>query len=311
MLLTRLTALLFALAAASRAADVPAPNPPPRPLPFTPNHADVSYGPHAHQLLDVYLPKTGTGPFPVVVWYGGLWQPSKRPADPNHFLPSGIAVIAVESRTLNDAVAEHAEPPIAYPMSDAVRVVQFIRLQAKNWNLDPERIAVGGGSQGSLPALFVGCVPDRAKADATDPVERMSSRVTCVAAYRSQPSIDPKQMQEWVPGVMWGAPALGCKFEDSLKRREELLPVLQKWSPDHLVCPTSAPIYFENNWALTQPEGVTEADYKVHSPAWGLGFQKIAQAASVRCYVKFPGHPTEGYEDTWDFLRKELGAGKK
>jgi acetyl esterase/lipase len=272
--------------------------------------ADISYGSHPHQLLDLYAPKTGTGPYPVLLWFGGLWVPGKRPVDPNRFLPAEIAVIAVESRTLNDGIADHVEPPDSYPMNDAARAVQFVRLNAKKWNLDPDRIAVGGGSQGALPALFVGCAADRGQPDSKDPVERMSSKVTCVAAYRSQPSIDPKQMQDWVPGVKWGAPALGCAFEQSLARRDELLPVIQKWSPDHLVTAAAAPIYFENNWDLTRPADVAEADYQVHSPTWALGFQKIAQAAGAKCFVKYPGHPTDSYEDIWDFIRKELKAGK-
>ena len=39
-----------------------------------PTHAAISYGPHPHQLLDVYLPP-GEGPFPVLIWYGRLWEP--------------------------------------------------------------------------------------------------------------------------------------------------------------------------------------------------------------------------------------------
>ncbi|MCY3018798.1 MAG: hypothetical protein NTW87_07190 [Planctomycetota bacterium] len=57
---------------------------------------------------------------------------------------------------------------------------------------------------------------------------------------------------------------------------------------------------------LTQPENVTEMDYKVHSPAFALGFQKLAQQADVVCHVKFPDHPTDRYKDIWDFLVQEL-----
>jgi acetyl esterase/lipase len=270
-----------------------------------PTHADVSYGPSPHQILDIFLPK-GKGPFPVLLWYGGIWEPSKHAPDPNRFLAADIAVIAVETRTLNEGLKDKANPPVAYVMNDACRVVQFVRLNAAKWNLDPARIAVGGGSQGALPALYVGCVADRADPKAEDPVERVSTKVTCVAAYRSQPSIDPQRMQEWVPGVKWGAPALGCGFEESLKRREELLPLLEKWSPDALLHKGAAPIYFENNWGLNQPEKVTEMDYKVHSPAWSLGFQKLAVKAGVVCHVKYPDHPTDGYKDIWDFIVQEL-----
>lgn len=276
------------------------------PSPPVPTATDVSYGPSAHQILDVYLPAQGDGPFPVLIWYGGIWEPSKHVPDLSRFHPAGIAVVGVETRTLKDGVQEKADPPVSYVMNDACRAVQFIRLNAAKWHLDPARIAVAGGSQGTLPALYVGCAGDRADRQAADPVERVSTGVTCVGAYRSQPTIDPKRMQEWVPGVKWGAPALGCSFEESLTRREELLPVIRKWSPDALLHAGAAPIYFENEWGLTRPENITEGNYTVHSPAWGLGFQKLAQAAGVVCYVKFPDHPTEGYQDIWDFLRRQL-----
>ena len=212
---------------------------------------------------------------------------------------------------MQDAIDAKIFPPVSVCLLDACRAVQFVRSHATEWNLDPQRIAVGGGSQGALPALYVGCTSDHASASSSDPVERVSSRVTCVAAYRCQPSIDPKQMQQWVPGVQWGAPALGVSFPESLKRRDELLPTIKQWSPDALVNKDSAPIYFENEWGLTKPDEITQVNYDVHSPRWGLGFQKIALERGATCYAKYPGHPTEGYADIWDFVRQQLGVGSK
>ncbi|MDR3402863.1 MAG: hypothetical protein P4L99_10235 [Chthoniobacter sp.] len=284
---------------------------PPKPAPPTPTAADVSYGPNPHQLIDIYVPPNSKEPCPVLIWYGGLWAPSKHAVDLGRFFPSHIAVVAVESRTLADGVQEKVNPPISYPMNDAVRAVQFVRLNAAKWNLDPKRIAVGGGSQGTLPALYVGCSGEHADANSKDPVEQTSSKVVCVAAYRSQPTIDPKRMQEWVPGVAWGAPSFGVSFEESLKRREELLPLIQKWSPDWLLNKDAAPIYFENEWGMTQPADFTEANYKVHSPAWGMGFHKLAESAGATVYNKYPDHPTEKYKDIWDFIVQSLTAPAK
>jgi hypothetical protein len=242
------------------------------------------------------------------VWFGGFWEPAKHVPDLDKFLPAGVAVVGVESRTLTDAMNDKANPPIAYPMDDACRAVQFVRMNATRWNIDPDRIATGGGSQGALPALYVGCVPDRADLKSVDPVLRESTKVACVAAYRSQPSIDPRRMQEWVPGVKWGAPAFGVGFDESLARRDEYLPVILRYSPENLLHRGSAAIYFENNWGLTQPADIKEADYKVHSPAWGLGFKKMADKAGVTSLIKYPDHPTEGYADIWDFIVKQLTA---
>ncbi|MDB5306326.1 MAG: hypothetical protein JWO38_528 [Gemmataceae bacterium] len=278
---------------------------PPKPVP---THADVSYGPSPNQLIDIYLPPNGSKPYPVVLWFGGIWKPAKHPARLDYFGKANCAVIAVQTRTLTEAMEDKVSAPISYVANDACRVVQFVRLNAAKWDLDPRRIAVGGGSQGALPALYVACAGDRADPKSSDPVERVSTKVTCAAAYRSQPTIDPKRMQEWVPGVEWGAPALGCSFKESLKRRDELLPVISKWSPDALLHAGTPPLYFENEWGLTKPETVEETNYKVHSPAWGLGFQKLAQKAGVVCHVKYPGHPTEKYQDIWDFIVRELKA---
>jgi hypothetical protein len=260
--------------------------------PPKPTHADVPYGAHAHQLIDIHLPPKGDGPFPVLMWYGGIWKASKHAVDVNRFFPHGIAVIAVEVRTMEDAMANKVKEPISYVLEDALSAVKFVRENAAKYKLDPERIALGRGSQGALPALYVGCMAPEL--------------VTCIAAYRCQPSIDPKRMQEWVPGVKWGAPALGCSFEESLKRRDELLPIIKKWSPDWLLHKNAAPMYFENEWGMTKPDDITQNNYDVHSPAWAVGFQKLALATGATCHVKYPGHPTEGYDDIWNFIIKQL-----
>jgi hypothetical protein len=268
-----------------------------------PSFAEISYGPHPHQLLDIYLPE-GEGPFSVLLWYGRLWEPGPTVPPYKRAFQSKMATIGVRTCVMKDAQADKVEPPISVCLLDARRALQYVRLHAAKWNLDPKRIAVGGSSQGALPALYVACAGERAERGSTDPVERVSTRVTCAGAHRSQPSIDPQRMQQWEPGVIWGAPALGCSFAESLKRRDELLPILKKWSPDHLLSKKAPPIYFENNWGLTQPDGVMKMDYLVHSPRWGLGFQKLAEEQEVACYVKYPGHPTEKYADIWDFFAK-------
>ncbi len=277
--------------------------PPPKPVP---TKADVPYGPHPHQIMDIYVPPTGDGPFPVVIWYGGLWEASKHVPDLNRFFPVGCAVIGVEARVMKDAIADKISPPVSVCLLDGRRAVQFVRLHAAEWKLDPQRIAVAGGSQGTLPALYVGCSGERADPKSADPVERVSTLVKCVGAFRSQPTIDPKRMQEWVPGVEWGAPSFGMSFPESLKKRDELLPMINAWSPDALINKTTPPIYFENEWGLTQPKDFTEANYKVHSPRWGLGFKKLAEAQGVTCYNKYLDHPSEKYADIWDFLVKEV-----
>jgi endoglucanase len=275
-----------------------------------PIHANVAYGPHPHQLLDVYLPPAGAGPSPVLLWFGNLWKPQKHAAGTNELLSSHCAVVAVQMRTMIDAVAEKAPVPISYCLLDARRAVQFVRLHAAQWNLDPERIAVGGSSQGNLPALYVACEGEKADPKAVDPVERLSTKVLCMGGLSpgAAVTIDPQHAHEWVPPVEWGEPAWGCTFAEALKHREELLPKIKQWSPDWLVSKDSPPIYLQFSFGLTKPAKVKEMGYFIHSPQWGLAFQKLAQQRGATCYVGFSDHPSEKYKDLWDFFLKELGA---
>jgi CubicO group peptidase (beta-lactamase class C family)/acetyl esterase/lipase len=283
----------------------------PKPKAPEPIYADIPFGPHPHQLLDIYLPASGKAPYPAVLWFGGIWKAAKHPANLGFFGSKGIAVVAVQVRSMEDAMAEKEPVPVSYVQSDAIRSVQFVRHHAAQWSIDPARLATGGGSQGAQPALFAGCSRDWADPSSDDPVLRESSLVTCVAAYRCQPTFDPQRMQDWVAGVKWGAPAFGVHFEESLARREEFLPMIRKWSPDYLLHKGAAPMFFENEWGLEKPADITQTNYDVHSPAWALGFQEFAKSAGAECHVRFPGHPADDpAKDIWDFVARRLLAGK-
>ena len=271
-----------------------------------PTKADVSYGPHPHQLMDIYVPKEGAGPFPVILWYGGIWASNKNVPDLNQFHPHGVAVISVQTRGMGDATAVGINPPISVVLLDARRSLQFVRMHASEWKIDPARIGVAGGSQAAIPSLYVACAGEMADSHSADPLERVSTKVVCAGSWRGPGSIDPKRLLEWVPGDEWGAPSLGCSFAESLRRRDELLPFINRWSPEALMTKNTPPIYVEYDWGLTKPDSVKEMDYKIHSPMLALGFQKMAQVQGIACYVRFPGHPSEKYNNLWDFLVKEL-----
>jgi acetyl esterase/lipase len=61
------------------------------------------------------------------------------------------------------------------------RAVRFIRAHAKDYHIDPDRIAVTGGSAGGHLSLMLGTAGGPGNPDAKDPVERASSRVQAVA----------------------------------------------------------------------------------------------------------------------------------
>ena len=63
------------------------------------------------------------------------------------------------------------------------RSVRFIRFHAKDYSIDPDRIGITGGSAGGHLSLMQGTAGDDGDPKAQDPVDRVSSRVQCVACF--------------------------------------------------------------------------------------------------------------------------------
>jgi acetyl esterase/lipase len=61
-------------------------------------------------------------------------------------------------------------------LQDAARALRTIRARASEWNVDPKRIGIIGSSAGGHLASTLLTHFDAGKSDATDPIERVSSR---------------------------------------------------------------------------------------------------------------------------------------
>jgi acetyl esterase/lipase len=68
-------------------------------------------------------------------------------------------------------------------VEDVHRAVRFIRYHAKDYGIDPDRLGVGGASAGGLMSLLLGTSGAPGDPKAKDPVDRVSSKVQCVACF--------------------------------------------------------------------------------------------------------------------------------
>lgn len=146
-----------------------------------PTHNDVAYDDdHASQCVDVYLAKSDQ-PTPALIYiHGGGWRGGSKKHVPGWlkaFVAAGkLSVVAVEYRFTD--VATHPAQ-----VNDCLRAIQFVRHNAKAWNIDPDRLGVTGGSAGGHLSAYVALHDDAAQTDAKDPVERHSSRVACAVSF--------------------------------------------------------------------------------------------------------------------------------
>lgn len=120
-----------------------------------PNYKDLAYAPVSDtQKLNLYLPTTGTGPFPVVInIHGGGFKFGDKgmlsEATGKALLNAGYAVASIDYRLSGEAIFPAA-------VQDAKAVVRFLRANAAEYNLNPDKIAVFGQSAGGNIASMVG-----------------------------------------------------------------------------------------------------------------------------------------------------------
>ena len=117
----------------------------------------VTYATHDSVALagDLYLPK-GTGPFPALVGvHGGGWVQGVRGQFQHwgkYLAERGVALFAISYR-----LAKPGQKTFPHAVQDALAAIQFVRGNAKDFNIAPERIGVfghsAGGNIGALAAL--------------------------------------------------------------------------------------------------------------------------------------------------------------
>ncbi len=158
----------------------------------SPDHADVAYGPHGRNRLDLYL-AASPNPTPLVIYYhgGGFVQGDKSgisTSDLQYYLQAGISVAAVNYRFLEDPAV-----PLQDVLRDCARALQYLRHRSGDWNINPYRVAVYGSSAGALTSLWLASHPDLADLNSTDPVLRQSTRVVAAGSATGQFSGDVEQ----------------------------------------------------------------------------------------------------------------------
>lgn len=121
-----------------------------------PTYPDLAYATLSEaQKLDLYLPTTGSGPFPLVIMVhgGGFMMGDKADGagltGVDQLLAAGYAVASINYRLSGEAT---------YPaqIHDAKAAVRFLRFNAAQYQLNPEKFGAWGASAGGNLAALLG-----------------------------------------------------------------------------------------------------------------------------------------------------------
>lgn len=285
----------------------------------SPTLADVAYGKHPKQVLHFWKVESDK-PTPLLFFiHGGGWQGGNRTsglaAMLPEFLKSGVSVVSVEYRFIQEAMADGVTPPVKAPLQDAARALQFVRSKAEEWNIDKQRIGASGGSAGACSSLWLAFHDDLADPKSDDPVARESTRLFCAAVSGAQTTLDPQQMKAWTPNSNYGSHAFGIfkkvngkdvrDFEAFLEQRDKILPWIQEYSPYALVTKDDPPIHLFYN---APPALGQDQKDPTHTSNFGVKLQEKLKSVGVPCELAYPGAPDVKHPRVQDYLIETLTA---
>ncbi|MBN9522960.1 alpha/beta hydrolase [bacterium] len=229
--------------------------------------------------LDVAAPARG-GPYPgVLLLHGGAWVMGGR-GDLAGFLPA----IAEKGYVVASASYRLApKHPFPAQLDDARAAVRFLRANAKTYNIDPDKVAVGGFSAGGHLALLLALNPPPTDAGP-------SSAVTCAVSY-----FGPTDLSLYAksPGVedAYMVPFLGkaCKTDPDVYKKASPISFASKAAPPVLMIHGTADfvvpvIHSERLLAKLRTAGATAELLTVPGAGhgWGGKDAERAMATAVR-----------------------------
>jgi acetyl esterase/lipase len=146
------------------------------PINLWPNGAPGAVGKEPEDIPTItpfFAPKDKTTGAAIIIFPGGgyshLSEVKEGSAVAEWLNSLGITAFVVKYRL---GMRYHAPAQL----QDASRAIRIVRSRAKEWNLDPGRVGILGFSAGGHLAATLGTHFDADKADATDTIERVSSR---------------------------------------------------------------------------------------------------------------------------------------
>lgn len=248
-----------------------------------PTVADVAYGPHERNKLDLWLAKSDR-PTPLLIFiHGGGFvngdksQIRNRPAV-QQCLDAGVSVASINYR-----FREHA--PIQGILRDAARAVQTIRSRAKEWNIDPQRIASFGSSAGAGTSLWLAFHDDLADPQSEDPVLRQSSRLTAAGSLNGQASYDLRDWDAVVGPSDYDRPVFErLAFYGFASDDEYNSPAgdqrMKDCSMIGLITPDDPPVVCACAQANTKP---ADRSHYVHHPKHAIAIADRCKAEGIEC----------------------------
>jgi acetyl esterase/lipase len=251
-----------------------------------PDVANASYGPHERNVLDLWKARSDR-PTSLVIHIpgGGFTQGDKSSVSTaliDACLKQGVSVASINYRYSTQA-------PYPAPMADSARAVQFLRLHAAEWNLNPNAFAATGGSAGAGISLWMGFHDDMAEPNSEEALKRQSTRLSAMAVINGQTTYDPRTIATLIDPATARISALRLLFnvnkdDDPIQATEAFKRYEAGSSITYLTAddPPVLLIYSQNNTPMP-PANTGDG---IHHPRFGYFLKEKMDKLGIECTVK-------------------------
>ena len=272
-----------------------------------PDHANVRYGPDERNVFDLWLAKSAK-PTPLLIYYhgGGFRGGDKRTLNVDflrQLRENRISVAAANYRLSGTAV-------FPAQMHDCARALQYIRLHAADYNIDPARIGANGGSAGAGISMWLAFHNDLKDPASPEPLLRQSTRLTAAVVYNAQSSYDPRFIKKLMD-TNQVSPALVQLF--GMKSAADVddpkfHPLFEEASPIHHLTRDDAPVMVFYNQRNDPLPPNSSGGLHIHHPKFGFALKEKADKLGVECVILLREQYPDGQPiDRWvKFLVEKL-----
>jgi acetyl esterase/lipase len=191
---------------------------------------NIAYVPNGgeRQMLDLYLPATGTN-LPLIVWiHGGGWTGGSKEKPPGlRFLRHGFALASINYRLSQDAL-------FPAQLIDCKAAIRWLRAHATENGINPNRIGVWGASAGGHLVALLGTTGDTKEFD-TGENSGVSSRVQAVCDWFGPTDFTSELKQESLDSLE--ARLIGGPISQNLQKAQRANPIhyISKDDPPFLI----------------------------------------------------------------------------
>ncbi len=296
-------------------------------------YADLTYGNHPRQRIDLFIPEAGDTVGIIVYFHGGgftegdksdAYSDESGQQNINYYLDQGVAYAAVNYPLLDDS-----GNGVIDSLEGAARSIQFLRCYANTLNIDPDRIAVYGGSAGAGISLWLATHDDLAQAESEDLIQQQSTRIQAATGYSAQATYDivrwgevldtalqafvdsgeiaSSDISEWVNAeqlfYFYGISSFDELYTDEMETYRRDVDMLSMMDVN------DAPLCVDNTSGPVDENDIPSFDY-LHDALHALAIKNRAEEVGLESVVYANGHFVEysdpSCEDCTAFLLRHL-----